>query len=168
MATLQPKRHCFLEKISREGPPSPPTPADTAPAPPHPTFRSQILICESIVPVPKMSPSGWNWAQVRAVGTQGESQRLGEAFLGEKSLELQGPGAVGGKVPPLQAWGGELSLTAARALIRHLGEDAAGLDVREGPVLWERSRVLSTERGEREGGCSAARGLTWSSEELRR
>lgn len=37
------------------------------------TFRSQILIWESIVPVPKMSPSGWNWAQVRAVETAGES-----------------------------------------------------------------------------------------------
>ena len=30
------------------------------------SFRSQILMMESFVPVPKMSPSGWNWAQVRA------------------------------------------------------------------------------------------------------
>lgn len=35
---------------------------------PRLTFRSQILICESMVPVPKMSPSGWNCAQVRAAG----------------------------------------------------------------------------------------------------
>ena len=31
------------------------------------SFKSQILIMESSVPVPKIRPSGWNWAQVRAV-----------------------------------------------------------------------------------------------------
>ena len=30
------------------------------------SFKSQILIIESEVPVPKIKPSGWTWAQVRA------------------------------------------------------------------------------------------------------
>lgn len=30
------------------------------------SFKSQILIIQSSVPVPKMRPSGWNWAQVSA------------------------------------------------------------------------------------------------------
>ena len=30
------------------------------------SFKSQILICESAVPVAKISPSGWNWAAVSA------------------------------------------------------------------------------------------------------
>ena len=30
------------------------------------SFKSQILIIASEVPVPKMRPSGWNWAQVKA------------------------------------------------------------------------------------------------------
>jgi hypothetical protein len=30
------------------------------------SFRSQILIMESSVPVPKIKPSGWNWAHVKA------------------------------------------------------------------------------------------------------
>lgn len=94
---------------SPERVPQAPQPLQTPP-PPHPTFRSQILICESIVPVPKMSPSGWNWAQVRAAGTQGESQRLGEAFLGEKSLELQGPGAGGAKSRPCRLGVGNSAL----------------------------------------------------------
>jgi len=38
------------------------------------SFRSQILIWESAVPVPKMRPSGWNWAQVRAAGRRGDGE----------------------------------------------------------------------------------------------
>lgn len=64
---------------------------------------------------------------------------------------------------------GTLSLTTARALVCHLGEDTAGLDVRESPVLEGRNRVLSTQR--QHGGSARsepAPGLTWSSEELSR
>jgi hypothetical protein len=31
------------------------------------SFKSQILTWESEVPVPKMRPSGWNWAVVNAI-----------------------------------------------------------------------------------------------------
>lgn len=45
-----------------------------------PTFKSQILIWESMVPVPKMRPSGWNCAQVRA---EEREEVCSQEFAGE-------------------------------------------------------------------------------------
>ena len=55
-----------------------------------PTFKSQILIWESMVPVPKMSPSGWNCAQVRAE-ERGEASVVRGLQEGESSSFLTVP-----------------------------------------------------------------------------
>lgn len=53
------------------------------------SFKSQIFIMESSVPVPKIRPSGWNWAQVRAVKQKRKFIILTWVFANNKATIMQ-------------------------------------------------------------------------------
>ena len=81
------------------------------------SFKSQILACESAVPVPKINPSGWNWAVVRPVEAWSMTCRQSGASLGLKFIILKGPKEMDYNDP-------FSSLTLVRSLPERISENA--------------------------------------------